>query len=238
MAVERAERGGSDRASRGRPGTYWSQSMTDPVTTPLRGESSSTTISAISSGWPSLPIGSFLAAGGGPVVVGLVEASLGLCFASACGPADVEAVDADAVPSVRVGGVAGQAGQAGLGRHVRREVPLAAVFGDREDVDDAARGAGRPCRPPPPASRRTGPRKLTAMWVSNSSGVVSSRVPRVVIPAALHRPSMRPNSAPCGVTERRACCGSAMSVCTNRTSGHRGLLVRRRTACRHPAGDR
>ena len=56
------------------------------------------------------------------------------------------------------------------------------------------------------------------MWVSNSSGVVSSRVPRVVIPAALHRPSMRPNSSTVRVTDRLACCGSAISVCTNRTS--------------------
>ena len=82
---------------------------------------------------------------------------------------------------------------------------------------------------------KDGPRKLTAMWLSNSSGVVSSRVPRVVIPAALHRPSMRPNSSTVRVTDRRACCGSAISVCTNRTSPPR---VSSSAANRLPASSR
>ncbi|GGS83032.1 hypothetical protein GCM10010206_52030 [Streptomyces cinerochromogenes] len=44
------------------PSTFWSQSITDPVTTPDRSDSRKTTKSAISSGWPSLPIGSRAAA--------------------------------------------------------------------------------------------------------------------------------------------------------------------------------
>src|SRR5690606_4360263 len=41
------------------PNTFWSQSITEPVTTPLRSDSRNTTKSAISSTCPSLPIGSF-----------------------------------------------------------------------------------------------------------------------------------------------------------------------------------
>ena len=40
--------------------------------------------------------------------------------------------------------------------------------------------------------RKKGPRRLTAMCWSNSSGVVSSRVPRVVRPAEFTSPSIRP----------------------------------------------
>jgi hypothetical protein len=43
--------------------------------------------------------------------------------------------------------------------------------------------------------RKNGPLRLTAMCASNSSGVVSSSVPRVVSPAALTRLSTRPNAS-------------------------------------------
>ena len=90
---------------------------------------------------------------------------------------------------------------------------------DGDDVDDrAGRARAAPCRRRPPASGRTGPRRLTAMCWSNSSGVVSSRVPRVVSPAALTRQSIRPNSATVRVTVACACSTSATSACTNRPS--------------------
>src|ERR1044072_5570704 len=43
--------------------------------------------------------------------------------------------------------------------------------------------------------RKNGALRLTAMCASNSSGVVSSRVPRLVSPAALTTLSTRPNPA-------------------------------------------
>src|SRR5690606_11723870 len=73
-----------------------------------------------------------------PIVPGAVERALGGVLALGPGPADVEAVDPDPVPAVGVGGVAGQAGQTGLGRDVGGEVGRAAEFGDRDDVDDRA----------------------------------------------------------------------------------------------------
>src|SRR5690606_8092619 len=69
-----------------------------------------------------------------PIVPGAVERALGGVLALGPGPADVEAVDPDPVPAVGVGGVAGQAGQTGLGRDVGGEVGRAAEFGDRDDV--------------------------------------------------------------------------------------------------------
>jgi hypothetical protein len=69
-----------------------------------------------------------------------VEAALGGILALGVGPPDVQAVDADPVPAVRVRRVAGQPGQPGLGRDVRGQVRLAGVLGRAADVDDRARG--------------------------------------------------------------------------------------------------
>src|SRR5215216_7816398 len=73
-----------------------------------------------------------------PGVVGGVEGALGGVLALGLGPADVQAVDADAVPAVGVGGVAGQAGQARLGGDVGGQVGLTAQLGGGDDVDDRA----------------------------------------------------------------------------------------------------
>ena len=62
--------------------------------------------------------------------------------------------------------------------------------------------------------RKNGPRRLTATCASNSSGVVSSSVPREVSPAALTRQSTRPCAASTAATEASACAGSATSVRT------------------------
>ena len=48
--------------------------------------------------------------------------------------------------------------------------------------------------------RKNGARRLTATCSSNSSGVVSSRVPRSVRPAALTRPSIRPYASTVAAT--------------------------------------
>src|ERR1700757_165812 len=64
--------------------------------------------------------------------------------------------------------------------------------------------------------RKNGAFRLTAMCSSNSSGVVSSRVPRLVSPAALTRLSTRPNPATAAVTLARACSTSATSARMNR----------------------
>jgi hypothetical protein len=69
-----------------------------------------------------------------------VELALGGVLALGVGPPDVQAVDPDPVPAVRVGGVAGQPGQPGLGRDVRGQVRLPRVSGAGDDVDDGARG--------------------------------------------------------------------------------------------------
>src|ERR1700749_3934073 len=71
-----------------------------------------------------------------PVVARAVEPALGLVLALGVGPADVQAVDPDPVPAVRVRGVAGQPGQPGLGRDVRGQVRLTGVRGGTHDVDD------------------------------------------------------------------------------------------------------
>ena len=76
---------------------------------------------------------------GEPAVVGFVELSLDLVLALGLGPTDVESVDSNLVPTVREGGVAGQAGEAGLGGHVRRQVRLTPVRGHGDDVDNRAR---------------------------------------------------------------------------------------------------
>ncbi len=54
------------------------------------------------------------------------------------------------------------------------------------------------------AMMKNGDFKLTAMWVSNSSGVVSSIVPRAVSPAALTAQSRCPNRSIAAATEARA----------------------------------
>src|SRR5918996_3856657 len=66
--------------------------------------------------------------------------------------------------------------------------------------------------------RKNGARRLIAMCSSNSSGVVSSRVPLDVSPAALTRQSMRPNALTTVATEPCACATSATSVDTNSAS--------------------
>jgi hypothetical protein len=48
---------------------------------------------------------------------------------------------------------------------------------------------------------KNGPRRFTATWRSNSSGVVSSSVPRSVSPAALTSASIRPCSATTAATD-------------------------------------
>ena len=63
---------------------------------------------------------------------------------------------------------------------------------------------------------KKGPRRLTAMWASNSSGVVSTSVPRVVSPAELTRQSTRPNSATALATAACAWATSLTSACTNK----------------------
>ncbi len=60
--------------------------------------------------------------------------------------------------------------------------------------------------------RKNGPRRLTAMCWSNSSGVVSSSVPRLVSPAALTRQSTRPCRATTAATDRCALATSATSA--------------------------
>src|SRR3954451_18261333 len=61
-----------------------------------------------------------------------------------------------------------------------------------------------------------GPRRFTATCASNSSGVVSTSVPRDVRPAELTRQSTRPNSAMAVCTAARACATLLTSACTNR----------------------
>src|SRR3954465_3104046 len=70
-----------------------------------------------------------------PVLAGAVEFPLGGVLTLRVGPADVEAVDADAVPAVGVRSVARRPGEPRLGRHVGGEVRLTAELGDRDDVD-------------------------------------------------------------------------------------------------------
>ncbi len=57
--------------------------------------------------------------------------------------------------------------------------------------------------------RKNGAFRFTAMCASNSSGVVSSRVTRLVSTAALTRLSTRPNSAITVATQARAWATSA-----------------------------
>ncbi len=78
-----------------------------------------------------------------PVIAGAVEPALGGILALGVGPPDVQGVDPDPVPPVRMRGVTGQPGQPSLGRDVRREVGLPGVCRRRADVDDGAGGLAR-----------------------------------------------------------------------------------------------
>ena len=118
------------------PMTAWSQSMIEPVTTPLRSDKRKTTKSAISSTWPNLPMGTDAAAFARQSSSASWNCRCGSVLALRVGPADVKAVDADAVPPVRVCGVARRSGEPGFGCDVRGEVGLTAELGDRDDVDD------------------------------------------------------------------------------------------------------
>jgi hypothetical protein len=60
--------------------------------------------------------------------------------------------------------------------------------------------------------RKNGPRRLTAMCWSKSSGVVSRSVPREVSPAALTRQSMRPKRSTTAATEACAAATSPTSA--------------------------
>ena len=62
--------------------------------------------------------------------------------------------------------------------------------------------------------RKNGARRLTATCWSNSSSVVSSRVPRVVSPAELTRESIRPCLSTVVSTAATAWATSATSACT------------------------
>jgi hypothetical protein len=62
--------------------------------------------------------------------------------------------------------------------------------------------------------RKNGPRRLTATCWSKSSGVVSSRVPREVSPAALTRQSIRPKRSTVAAAEARALSTSDTSART------------------------
>src|SRR3954468_19360024 len=85
--------------------------MTEPVTTPLRSDKRKTNKSATAAPGPSFAQGH---GGGGlrtPVLAGAVELPLGGVLTLRVGPADVEAVDADAVPAVGVRSVWRRPGQ-------------------------------------------------------------------------------------------------------------------------------
>ena len=114
--------------------------MTEPVTTPLRSDSSSTTrcgdLVRPGRACPSAAAAPACSSQSSPAPW---NAPLDGVLALGLGPADVDAVDPDPVPAVGVGGVAGQPDQAGLGGDVRRQVGLAAVRRHGDDVDDRAR---------------------------------------------------------------------------------------------------
>ena len=59
-------------------------------------------------------------------------------FGRRVGPADIDAVDADAVEAVSVRGIAGEHRQRALGRRIDGELGRAAMRIDRQDVDDGA----------------------------------------------------------------------------------------------------
>ncbi len=62
---------------------------------------------------------------------------------------------------------------------------------------------------------KNGPFRLIAMCASNSSGVVSSSVPREVSPAEFTRQSIRPYASTTSATAALACSASARSARTN-----------------------
>ena len=91
----------------------------------------------MSAGRSSRPSGR-LGVGLGEPVVGLPGAGLHAVLALGRRPADVQAVDADAVGLQRVAGVARERRERALRGGVGRQHGLAAVAGHRDDVDDAA----------------------------------------------------------------------------------------------------
>ncbi len=62
---------------------------------------------------------------------------------------------------------------------------------------------------------KNGPLRLIAMCASNSSGGVSSSVPREVSPAEFTRQSIRPKTSTTSATAALACSASARSARTN-----------------------
>src|SRR5487761_689702 len=186
--------------------------MTEPVTTPLRSDSRKTTKSAISSTWPSLPIGSSLAA-----------------FSRQSSPAPWKRRWMTSSPSVWVQPMfrplirIRSQWWACAALRVRPARPaLAATYGARKDWPQCSDevtmlttvpGALRATMSATAACMaKKGARRLTAMCASNNSGVVSSSVPREVSPAALTRQSIRPCAATTCSTLPRACAVSARSA--------------------------
>lgn len=182
---------------------------------PLRSESRKTTKSAISSTWPSLPIGWVFAA-----------------FSRQSSPAPWKVRWISSSPSVSVQPMlrplirtrSQRCAWAAL--RVRPMSPdLAATYGARKDCPPCAEdvmmlttvpGAPRSTRCWTAACiAKNGARRLIAMCASNSSGVVSRSVPRDVSPAAFTRQSIRPWAATTCSTLPRACAGSVRSACTN-----------------------
>ena len=129
------------------PTTRCSWSTRVPVIGPAASLSRKTARLAISSGVNSRPKGAAaLAASSQP---GPAARSWSVLLGRGQRPADVDAVDADAVEAVGVGGVLRHVGERGLAGGVDREVGGAAVDVDRGDVDDRpafAAGAHRPDR--------------------------------------------------------------------------------------------
>src|ERR1700761_6452951 len=81
--------------------------------------------------------------------------------------------------------------------------------------------------------RKNGPRRFTATCWSNSSGLVSSSVPRLVSPAALTRLSIRPNRSTVAATDA---CALATSATSARAQVGGEFLARLRAAAGHHHG--
>src|SRR5690625_842137 len=191
------------------PWTIWSQSMTDPVTTPLREDISSTTKSAISSICPSLPIG-----------------TCALAWVTQCSSASWKRFWVASSPSVSVQPMFSPLMRMRSQRWAWAALRVA-VASPALEIAYGARCGAPPYSevemmltmvPGRPASRRcpmvsdmmkNGALTLTVMCWSNSSGVVSSTEPRVVSPAELTTESRRPKCSMVRCTLSRA---AAMSI--------------------------